>query len=100
MMFTHILELNFCKGCGVYHNGGEKTVTKVRNLTFVSISPISSVNFYKLLIYLGFIFFIYSIRVIHLTFLYYFCMLGSLNFNKMLKILDIIFILVALKKFY
>ena len=92
--FIHVLELNFCKGCGVYHNGGENTV-KVRNLTFVSISPISSVNFYKLLIYLGFIFFIYSIRVIHLTFLYYFCMLGSLNSNKMLKILDTIFILVA-----
>lgn len=93
--FIHVLELNFCKGCAVYHNGGEKTVTKVRNLTFISISTIIFVNFYNLLIYLGFIFFIYSIRVIHLTFLYYFCMLGSLNSNKMLKFLDIIFILVA-----
>ena len=82
----------------VYHNGGEKTVTKVRNVTLVLISPICSVNFHKLLIYLGFIFFIYSIRVIHLIFLYYFCMLGFLNSNKMFEILDIIFILVALKK--
>ena len=79
-----------------------KTIkVKVRSLNLVSISPISSVNFHEPFTCLGLIFFTCSIRVILLTILYHFNMLGSLNSNKMFEILGIIFTLVALFwKFY